>query len=629
MRNRVNAVAESQSSAPMAAHVPGRTDLIAIAVVIVITTGAWCLSNRKVSLEDWRYPTTYVDPVYGDFLGACGPIKARSQGEMQGLAWQSIPALAAPDGANLNAVASPDDLLFWLFGTCARAFGLFPGFNLGVLLGHAAAAVTFFLVARIGMSVDPLWSMVFALAYGLAPFLFAESPHHFAIQYAWHLPLFPLVWSWVSTEPGLPWRSRRMWQALGIAFVTGLQSPYYTYVFCQLTLLGAGVFAWHKRSWKAMAPALAIVGVAAAAFFLSELDTLTYRLAHPAAVAGPLVAAREYRWMDIYGFKVIDMFIPSFTHHSDTLARFGLAHRQASVLNDEEGCAYLGLLGIGCLLWLVASTARALLDRKLPAVPIQAWWVLWIILFFNTGGLNSMIAAFTGFTLFRTATRYSIVVLVIVLLYAAQRLTTWHRDAASRNPADTLRIGTVTAAIATCLIVLWDQVPRGPTYERTALIRKVVDSDRELVGKLESVLPDKALVFQLPVMDGTPSAGVPSSDHYRPYLYSTRLHWTHGAQPGTKTLQWQQSVQQRLVDGAAVDQQAQKVQFNADNVRQAVEEMRRKGFTAIYVNRNGFPDRGKGLFEALLELGYETPPIYSPAGDLACVLLGNQPAAAK
>jgi hypothetical protein len=156
-----------------------------------------------------------------------------------------------------------------------------------------------------------------------------------------------------------------------------------------------------------------------------------------------------------------------------------------------------------------------------------------------------------------------------------------------------------------------------------------VESDREFVGKLESSLPDKALVFQLPVMDGTPIAGVPSSDHYRPYLYSTRLRWTHGAQPGTKTLQWQQSVQQRLVEGAAVDQQAQKVRFKADNVRQAVEEMRRKGFAAIYVNRNGFPDRGKGLFEALLELGYETPPIYSPAGDLACVLLGNLPAAPK
>jgi len=174
--------------------------------------------------------------------------------------------------------------------------------------------------------------------------------------------------------------------------------------------------------------------------------------------------------------------------------------------------------------------------------------------------------------------------------------------------------------------VIWDQVPRAPAAEQTALIAKFVESDRAFVGKLQATLPDKAMIFQLPVMDGTPLPGVPASDHYRPYLYSASLHWSNGALPGSKTLQWQQSVQQTLVTGATVDQQAQQVRFNLGNVRQAVDELRAKGFAAIYVNRNGFPDRGKGLFDALLELGYATPPIYSSAGDLACIPFGNGPA---
>ncbi len=591
-------------------------------LVLLICT-AWCIANGKWGPTDWRYPTTYVDPVYGDFLGACGPVKARSEGHLTPFAWKTVPELAAPDGASWNVSPTPDEPLFVLFGALAWAFGLFSGFNLGVLLGHVAAAVTFYIVARAWLAATPMWAFVMAFAFGLAPYLFAESPHHVACEYVWHLPLFPLVWAWVAVDTGLQWRSRRFWQACAVAFVTGLQNPYYTYIFCQITLLGGAACAWRTRSWRAFAPAIAVVSVAAAAFFLGELDTLTYRLAHPAEVSGPLVAQRDYRWMDIYGFKVIDMFIPSFAHHSDTLAAFGLAHRQASVLNDEEGCAYLGLLGIGCLLWLVGSTTRAIVDGKLSAVPIQAWWVLWIVLFFNTGGLNSMVAAFTGFTLFRTGTRYSVVVLVVVLLWAARSLSDWQRGAATRYPADILKIGTLTAAIAACMLVLWDQVPRGPTAEKTALIRTLVESDRQFVGKLESTLPEEARIFQLPVMDGTPLPGMPASDHYRPYLYGEDLHWSHGAQPGTKTLQWQQAVQQRLVDGAAIDQQAQQVRFNIDNVRQAVDELRAKGFAAIYVNRNGFPDRGKGLFDALLELGYDTPPIYSPAGDLACVVLGD------
>jgi hypothetical protein len=68
--------------------------------------------------------------------------------------------------------------------------------------------------------------------------------------------------------------------------------------------------------------------------------------------------------MDIYGFKLVDLFIPPITHHSTSLAKFGLEHRQASVLNDEEGSGYLGLLGIGCLLFLVGTAVRAMVEGR-------------------------------------------------------------------------------------------------------------------------------------------------------------------------------------------------------------------------------------------------------------------------
>lgn len=596
-------------------------DVSTCVVLLALTAILWCVAYGKYSASAWALPTTYVDPVYSDFLAGCGLVKARSEGHFAPLAWKTIPDLAAPDGADWSGFPTTDEAMTWLFGVLARLFGLFAGFNLGILCGHLAAAATFYWVARNWLDAPPVWSFVGGLAFGLAPYLFAESPHHANCLYAWHIPLFPLVWTWVARPPGLQWRSRRFWQAVGVGVVTGMQNPYYTYVFCQVTLLGGVALAWKQRSRAALLSATAVVAAAAVGFFVSNVDTLSYRMIHGGG-DGPVVAERQYKWMDIYGFKVVDMFIPSFTHHSETLAKFGIAHRQASVLNDEEGCAYLGLLGICCLLALVGASARAFLDGKLAAVPIQAWWVLWIVLFFNTGGLNSLLAAFTGFTLFRTACRYSLVILVISLLYAVQRLSDWQRNAVARHPADMLRIGTITAAIAACLLVIWDQVPRAPAAEKTALIAKVVESDRAFVGRLESALPDGAMVFQLPVMDGTPLPGVLGADHYRPYLYSTRLHWSGGALPGSKTVLWQQSVQQKLVTGATVDQQAQQVRFNIGNVRQAVDEMRQKGFAAIYINRNGFPDRGKGLFDALRELGYDAPPIYSPAGDLACVALG-------
>lgn len=596
-----------------------RADWLVLGTLLAVTALAWCASHALWGPREWSLPTSYLEPVYADFLGTAAYVKAMTEGGVVPFGWKSSAGLGAPGQASWSGLPTPDEVLFAFIGLLAKVCGLFAGLNLGVLVAHLAAVACFYAVARTFGCVNP-WAAVASLAFGLAPYLFAQSPHHVTCAYVWHVPLFLLVWTWMAEEPGMAVGSRRFWTAVGIGFVAGLQNPYFTFILCQLTLLAAAVAAWRRRSRAALVPAGAVVGAAALAFLVSNLDTLTYRMAHVAGGA-PMVGQREYRWMDIYGLKLVDLVMPWITHHSDAFAKFGLAHRQASVLNDEEGCAYLGLLGVACLALLVVRTARALLDGRLDAVPPAAWWVLWIVLYFVTGGLNSVIAAFTGFTLFRTAVRYSVVILAIVLMEAARRVSAWQREAAGTVAPDILRIGTGTAAVALAAVVLWDQVPRTPTAEQAGAIARAVQSDRELVGKLEAALPDGAMVFQLPVSDGTPQNGLSSSDHYRPYLFSRKLRWSHGASPGSQILQWQQAVQQQLVDGAVADQQSQQIRFKVDNVGRAVAELRGKGFAAIYVNRNGFPDKGKGLFDALLELGCEKPPIFSAAGDLAVVLL--------
>jgi hypothetical protein len=203
-------------------------------------------------------------------------------------------------------------------------------------------------------------------------------------------------------------------------------------------------------------------------------------------------------------------------------------------------------------------------------------------------------------------------------------------DAATRRlvPAagtatETTRIGVLTAVIGLSLLVLWDQVPRAPAPEQLALIARQVEADRGFVAEMESVLPDGAMIFQLPVMEfpETPVPGIASYDHFRPYLHG-RLRYSFGSMKGRPREQWQPAVQQKMFEGAVPDQQAQKIRFSIANVNAAIDEMQKRGFKAVYINRNGFPDRGKGLLEALAELGFDTV-IASPLGDLTCVLLGK------
>ena len=591
-----------------------QTEWLLLVLVGVVALG-WCMAQGKLTAEDWGYPTTYLEPVYADFIGWCRGPMAVAAGEYVPYAW--------------NPGVAVDDLLTGLFGMLVCLFGLFPGWNLGVLVGHLAASVTFFLVARRGFGIATPWAFVGGLAFGLAPYQFAQQPHHINCQYIWHLPFFPLVWKWIATGTDLRFGSRRFWQAAAIGFVTGLQNPYFSNVFCQLVLVCGAVRAWQVQAWPALKPAVLVVATVMLAFLVSTGDTIAHRFWPRPAVAAagsggsPLVAEREYKWMDIYGLKLVDLFIPPVTHHSKELALFGRNHRAASILSDEEGSGYLGLLGIGCLLFLVGVAVRAMVEGRAEDVPLEAWWGLWIVVMFTTGGFNAIIAAFTGFTLFRTAIRYSVVLLLLALLYVGQRLTAWKVSASERLTTGLVRGVTVAATLLGSALVLWDQLPRTPTAEQRAAIAEAVDSDRAFVAAMEAALPlaadgSKPMVFQLPVLGGPGRPKIPSSHHVRPYLYSHNLHYSSGA--GGDALRWQREVERQLFRGAQRGDQQQATVLYEANVRQAIAMLRQRGFAAIYVNRAGYDDRAAGLEAMLRQLGL-TGIIESDRGDLLCVPL--------
>jgi phosphoglycerol transferase len=569
----------------------------AAAALLALVALAWCAGSGRWSAADWNTPTQYLDGFYCDTITTLAGMRAITDGHCMPFFWKTIPELGAPFDGNWTDFPSIEELQGLFYGALGKAFGLFAGLNLALLIGHLLAAATMFLVAR-SLDCSPPWAFVAALAYGLAPFIFAQSPHHITVAYAWHIPLFLLVWKWVSTAPGLEVGEPRFFWALGIAFLAGLQNVYYTNILCQLTLLGAGLLSLRSGSRRPLNAALAVIAAAAAAFALMNLDTWTFR-----AVNGPNTGAvvREYKWLEIYGLKLVDLVVPPTTHQFHLFADFAKAHRAAAPLQDEG--SYLGIAGLAALGLLVATAISAVVRNRANSIPMEAWQVLWIVLCFSTGGLNAILGSF-GFTLFRTGCRYSIVILAIALVYAAQRLTALQRAAAFLTDPATLRIGTATAAIAAGLVILWDQVPKAPTREQTATIARQIEADREFVARMEAALPPNAMVFQLPIMEfpESPAPGVPPYDHLRPYLYSRQLRFSFGSMKGRPRDQWQQDLA--------------KVPFE-----KAIEEIRGRGFAAISINRNGFPDKGKQFEEKLRGMGFEKPVIDSATGDLVCIPL--------
>jgi phosphoglycerol transferase len=588
----------------LAARWPARIDALLLGVLLVVVGWSWCDAYGIRSEADWAQPLAYTeDPEKSDVIGTYAGLKAAAAGNMLPLAWKRVDELGAPFGSEWSDWPMIEELQFAFFGLLARIFGVFTGLNLGMLSGHLLAAATCYVVARVGGCL-PNWSFVAGLAYGLAPFLFAQSPHHFQVQWAWHVPLFALVWRWVATAPGLEWGTPRFRWAIGIGFLTGLMFIYYTNVFCQLVLLGALVLYAQGRSRPALLAAAAVIGAAAAAVVLMSLDTWTFAWWH-GPNRGALV--REYKWLEIYGLKLVDLVVPPVTHRSGIVAALARGHHQAAPLLDEQA-SYLGFVGLAAVGWLAWSAVSALVRRRQEAVPMEAWQVLWIVLMFTTGGLNAIVGAF-GITMFRASCRYSVVILAIALIWAARRLSDMQaargRPVSGAAGAGGGELAWIAAPLACCLIVLWDEVPRPPTRELREHVARLVAADREFTEKMEGTLPPGAMVFQLPIMEypEAPVPGIPPADHLRPYLFSRQLRYSFGAMKGRERDRWQRQI-------ATID------------LPQSLAELRRRGFAALLINRNGFPDRGRAIEDTLRGQRGTGPAIESAAGDLVCIPIG-------
>ena len=399
-----------------------------------------------------------------------------------------------------------------------------------------------------------------------------------------------LIAGWITRNEMGETRGRRYLFSLIAGLIIGMQTPYYTNMFLQLTLLGA-FYQYFRQGWKPVLQAGGIVAASATGFFLMNLDTLVYRFMH-----GPNTDAlvRPYIWLELSALKFMDLLVPPPDH--PLFGPLGEAYYKMVAFPCEvPPSCYLGLLGIACLVWLAVVSVRRIMVDTGRNLPLEAWQILWILAYSAVGGLNCLAGTF-GITLFRSTTRYCIFILPILLLFAIKRL--------SKKRLET-EVSLTLAGICS-VVALWDQTPPVTTEAKLTEDARLVDSDRALAQQLEARLPKGAMIFQLPVMDfpEAPAPGMPSYDHFRLYLHSEHLRFSFGAVKGRPWLQWTKNL--------------------GSSFTEVVHNIENYGFAAVYVNRNGFEDKGAGILQSFRKLGY-TEVIESQAGDLFCILIHPNP----
>jgi hypothetical protein len=572
---------------------PSRADLVRALILALLSWLLWCAAFNRWTVAAWQTPLEYLGaPEKGDVFEALSEIKASRDGYYAPLTLIDIPQLGAPFQGNWNDYPVTEKPLLWLTGLLARAIGLFAAANFAVMFAQVLAALSFYAAGRLLGATWP-WAFAGGLVFGFSRYAFSHGLHHLTVVYFWHIPLCLVVCEWVLRGEGLRFGDRRFLFALAVAVITGIQHVYYTSVVIQFLAWGGVVQAW-RQGWRGALPAAALIATAIGSFALMETNTFAYHFLHG---SNNDAVAREYRWLEIYGLKLVDMVIPPPDHRWPWFAALGAHHVTQVLLSPGEIplSGYLGLAGLAALGWLLVVSIRRLLEGKRP--PLEAWLILWLVLEGSVGGLNSILGA-AGLTLFRSTTRYTIFILAIVLLFAARRLSRIEVRRKFIMPA---------AAVFITLLALADQTPPMVSDDDVAATARMVANDRDFARALEARLGPGGMIFQVPVMDfpESPAPGIGAYDHFRLYLYTDSLRFSFGSDKGRARADWQKAVLQLPLP-------------------QAIQTLESYGFGAIYVNRNGFSDHGAELEKAFKAAG-RPEQIADTAGDLFCVILKPAP----
>jgi phosphoglycerol transferase len=503
------------------------------------------------------------------------------------------PRLGAPGEQDLRDFPLPD-LVTFLSMKSLSWFGLSWGtiVNLYYFAGFLLATWSALAVLlHFGIARAP--AVVAALLFAFAPYHFYRGEWHLSLSAYFVIPLAGMLVLWVMLDERLftvvrrgrflmfPLPSRKGAAALAACAMLGSDGAYYAF-FTILLLMGAGLYrAFEGRGLRRAGVAATLAGVIVLAAVLNLLPNIVHILLDG---KNPEVAARLPAEAETYALKLTLLVLPIAGHRIPQLAALRAAYNNAQPeINEATLAAALGAFSAAgfcfLLLSLIAGCPRQrhrALIRRLSLLNLSAF------LIGTLGGIGSLVA-WTMWSQFRAYNRIIIFIAFFSVMAVAALLDEIGQRWTHRGQYRWL-YGSVLAGIL--LAGLFDQTSPAwvPPYQH---VSEQYRNDAEFAAVVEGRLPPGAMVLQLPFVrfpEYPPPHSMGAYDHLRPYLHSVSLRWSYGAMKGRYWDAWQGDLLKRPAE-------------------EVVEAAAVAGFGALYVDRNGYADRGASIQIALRGMG--------------------------
>lgn len=597
-------------------------------------------SKRSGSIE-WREVVAYVIvALLGLALGVFGmqvwkadlhvPFSYATDGILTGATVKAMiehgwvvsnPSIGAPGGWNSADFPVTETLDFAIM----KVISLFSGdwaltLNLFYLLTFPLTAVlAFWPMRRLGLAVWP--AAAASLVYTILPYHFFRGEPHLGLAAYFFVPPMILVCIWALAEDPLLFAGHgaKRWKlkldrrdaiiAIVICLLTAFGGIYYAFFACFFLFVAGAIAALRHGKGQLLVSALVLIAVIVVGAVVNMSPSLVYHRMHGGNPAG---SVRNAGQAEIYGLKIDQMFLPVDGHRIGKFAAIkalyhtGMQQMGKYLDNEAVVTSPLGIIGVLAFLlvlfalfvgepgkrWL--GTERFELLQRLSGLQIFG------VLLATVGGFGAMVA----FVIPEIRSYNRIV--VFLAYFGALGLALVLDRLWSRAHTSTGRALGYAGLLVLLAFAVFDQTSSAmvPDYR---VLDAAYQADGAYVATLQKSLPSGAAVFQLPYMPfpepGGPLVKMPDYEPLRGYLHSTTLKWSYGAQKGRQTDAWQR----------------QTATLPAD---QMVAAVRAQGFSAVWVDRNGYEDNGAAI-EGDLQRVTGHAPLVSGGGEFATFVLGR------
>ncbi len=456
------------------------------------------------------------------------------------------------------------------------------------------------------LRLAPGLAFVLGMLYAFQPYAFYRNVEHVNLAFPFVPLLALLCLRLAGARPEDETRGERALTLLACV-AQGLSYVYYSFFACALLLVAAPLGWLRTRRARLPLRAAAAVAILAACSLLTVLPTLRYWHRHG---YNPDLDYKPPAETDAYALKLRHLLMPIPEHPLAAMREVAASVERARFPGDngENTLSRLGTLGSLALLGLLAFTvgrAAGALPARDDDLDAPAALTLATLLLATVGGLASLFSVFVS-----SDVRGWARIVVFLSFFVVTAAGVFLSRLAARLPLPGRVRPTVGFAALGLLLAggLLDEIP----IDRLWTIRSGSDAafaeEREFVHRIESRLPQGAMVFQLPHMTvPVDRATYPPMLYYDPgrmVIHSRTLRWSWGALIGRQH-DWGRAV-------AALPAAEQ------------VRTLALAGFSGLWIDRWGYTGRERPAYpqvEATLATIVGEPFVTSDRGRYAFVSL--------